>query len=86
MVWCRWYHQRYHERGLVVSTYKRQMLELYGGTSETRPMKKLFIKKQPAIEQKLSVLDNLISEIDSMESTQLRKEAGKDSSNGGYGL
>jgi hypothetical protein len=32
------------------------------------------------------VLDNLISEIDSMESTQLRKEAGKDSSNGGYGL
>ena len=70
----------------MVSNYKRQMLELYGGTSETRPMKKPLIKKQPTVEQNLSVLDNLISEIDSMDSTRLRKEVSKDTSNGGYGL
>jgi hypothetical protein len=69
----------------MASMYKRQMLEFHDGLSEIRPKKKPLVKKPPATEQPPSVLDNLINEINSMESTQLRNEVSKDKLIGGQG-
>ena len=66
----------------MVSKYKRQMLGLYHDRlTESRPL----AKKAASVKQKPNVLDGLINEINSMESTQLRNEAGKDKLIGGQG-
>ena len=64
------------------------MLELHEGLTETRPKspkKKLSAKKPLTTQKTPSVLDDLINEINSMESTRLRNEAGKDKLIGGQG-
>tara|TARA_R110000824_G_scaffold390125_1_gene586460 strand:+ start:5614 stop:5955 length:342 start_codon:yes stop_codon:yes gene_type:complete len=61
------------------------MFELHEGLSVIRPKKKPLAKKPLIEKQKPTVLDDLINEIDSMESTQLRNEASKDKLIGGQG-
>ena len=67
------------------SKYKRQMLEFHDELTDLITEKKPPTKKQQIQEYKTTVLEDVIDELESMESTQLRKEASKDKLIGGQG-
>ncbi len=67
------------------SKYKRRMLEFHDELTDLITEKKHPTKKQQIQKHKTTVLENVIDELESMESTQLRKEADKDKLVGGQG-